>query len=196
MEVVDGESFCSNSSADINQPKDYSLSSVDVTLKSDPVEANNNTISKSMKLNFGVERLLSKCDNRIEKVHVVDETLINRNLIDKSLYAPNANDHAVLLNLSASNVHSQPEIGSNQLGLNLLHQQLTQINNGMANQSFVLKPFPIRFGRNHNGKKYLKLKNKQYVIRFDSNFKASNLTSPNYSSPFRLTALPFVNSIV
>lgn len=152
MDSMETESFCSNSSSDFNQPKDYSLSSPELALKSDLVEPNNNTVvSKSMKLNFGVDRLLSKCDKKFDKVQIVDEMLINRNLIDKNLYPPCANDHELLLNLSANNVHSQPEIGSNQLGINLLHQQLTQMNNGLSSQNFVLKPFPIRFGRNHNG---------------------------------------------
>lgn len=151
---MDTESFCSNSSSDINLPKDYSLSSSasDMTVRSDTTEANNNTISKSMRLNFGVERLLSKCDKKFDRNHIIDEMLISRSLIDKKLYAPCATDSEMLLNLSANNVHSQTEIGSNQLGINLLHQQLSHINNGLSNQSFVLKPFPIRFGRNHNGK--------------------------------------------
>ena len=151
MDSMETESFCSNSSSDINSPKDYSLSSSDMTVKSELIE-NNNTISKSMKLNFGVERLLSKCDKKFDRNQFIDEMFINRNLNDKNLFAQYANqsvnDHEVLLNLSAN----QPEIGSNQLGINLLHQQLTHINNGLSNQNFVLKPFPIRFGRNHNGK--------------------------------------------
>lgn len=141
MDLMETESYCSNSSSDINLPKDYSLSSSDVTVKGDSIEANNNTISKSMKLNFGVERLLAKCD-KIDK-NKSDDILIN----DRNFYAHCANDHEVLLNLSATN---PSEIGSNQLGINLLHQQL--INNGLSNQSLVLKPFPIRFGRSHNGK--------------------------------------------
>lgn len=152
MDLMETESFCSNSSSDINLPKDYSLSSSDTTVKSEPIEQNNNvTISKSMKLNFGVDRLLSKCDKKFDRTHIVDEMLIDRNLIDKNLFVPCANDHEVLLNLSANTPHSQTEIGNNQLGINLLHQQLTHINNGLSNQNFVLKPFPIRFGRNHNG---------------------------------------------
>lgn len=152
MDSMETESFCSNSSSDFNQPRDYSISSSDMTVKSELVEPNNNiVVSKSMKLNFGVDRLLSKCDKKFDRTQIVDEMLINRNLIDKTLYPP-CNDHEVLLNLSANNSHSQAEIGSNQLGINLLHQQLTQINNGLSSQSFVLKPFPIRFGRNHNGK--------------------------------------------
>lgn len=152
MDLLDTESFCSNSSSDINLPKDYSLSSSDISMKCEVIETNNNTISKSMLLNFGVERLLSKCDKKFDRNHIIDEMLTNRNAIDKNLLTPSANDHEVLLNLSANNVHNQPEIGSNQLGINLLHQQLTHINNGLlSNQNFVLKPFPIRFGRNHNG---------------------------------------------
>lgn len=149
---METESFCSNSSSDINLPKDYSLSSTDMSVKSESIETNNNTISKSMKLNFGVDRLLSKCDKKFERNHMIDELLINRNLVEKSPFTQCANDHEILLNLSANN--NQPDIGSNQLGINLLHQHLTHMNNNglSSNQNFVLKPFPIRFGRNHNGK--------------------------------------------
>lgn len=109
-----------------------------------------------MKLNFGVERLLSKCDKKIDvKSHFGDEILINRNFIDRSFYSQCSSEHEVLLNLSVNNAHSQAELGSNQLGINLLHQQL--ISNGMSNQSLVLKPFPIRFGRSHNGKRIIEL---------------------------------------
>lgn len=151
MDSMETESFCSNSSSDINSPKDYSLSSSDMTVKSEQIEPNNNIISKSMKLNFGVERLLSKCDKKFERNHIIDEMILSRNPCDKNSFVQytnqGVNDHEVLLNLSAN----QPDIGSNQLGINLLHQQLTHINSGLTNQNFVLKPFPIRFGRNHNG---------------------------------------------
>jgi hypothetical protein len=149
MDLMETESFCSTSSSDLNLPKDYSLSSSEVTVKSDTIEPNNNTISKSMKLNFGVDRLLAKCDKKFESNHILDDMLMNR----KNLYSPCASDHEVLLNLSASNIHQQAEIGSNQLGINLLQQQLSHLSNGLSSQGgFVLKPFPIRFGRNHNGK--------------------------------------------
>ncbi|CRK96921.1 CLUMA_CG010431, isoform A [Clunio marinus] len=151
MDSMETESVCSNSSSDINIPKDYSLSSTDMNMKSNSVETNNNTISKSMKLNFGVERLLSKCDRQIEKEDPIDDMIMNKNLINKNIYSPNVHDNEVLLNLSANNIN-EPEIGNHQLEINLLHQQLTHINNGLANQNFVLKPFPIRFGRNHNGR--------------------------------------------
>lgn len=155
MDLMETESFCSNSSSDINLPRDYSLSSTEnSSVKSETIETNNNTISKSMKLNFGVDRLLSKCDKKFERNHIIEEMLMNRNLIDKSQFPQCANDHEALLNLSANNIHNQPDIGSNQLEINLLHQQLTHMNNnGLSpNQNFVLKPFPIRFGRNHNGR--------------------------------------------
>lgn len=152
MDSLETESFCSNSSSDINSPKDYSLSSSEITVKSELIEPNNNTISKSMKLNFGVDRLLSKCDKKFERNRLIDDIQLMRELSDKHSFtqcaSPTVNDHEVLLNLSAN----QPEIGSNQLGINLLHQQLTNLNNGLTSQNFVLKPFPIRFGRNHNGK--------------------------------------------
>lgn len=153
MDLMETESFCSNSSSDINLPKDYSLSSTDMSVKSETIETNNNTISKSMKLNFGVDRLLSKCDKKFEKNHIIEEMISNRNLIDRSSFTQCGNDHEILLNLSANNVNNQPDIGSNQLGINLLHQQLTHMNNNGLSSSpnFILKPFPIRFGRNHNG---------------------------------------------
>lgn len=151
MDSMETESFCSNSSSDVNLPKDYSLSSSDV--KSELIELNNNTVSKSMKLNFGVERLLAKCDKKFDhKIRLADELLINRNFYSQS-------DHEVLLNLSANNSHSQPDIGSNQLGINLLHQQLSN------QQSMVLKPFPVRFGRSHNGKKTFALSTPSVIIR-------------------------------
>lgn len=164
MDSLETESFCSNSSSDFNQPKDYSLSSSEMSVKSELIEPNNNSIvvSKSMKLNFGVDRLLSKCDKKFDKPRLVDE-MLNRNQFDKSLYPPCANDQDVLLNLSANNTHSQTEIGNNQLGINLLHQQLTQMNNGLSSQNFVLKPFPIRFGRNHNGERLQKKILKVYM---------------------------------
>jgi hypothetical protein len=151
MDSMETESFCSNSSSDLNLPKDYSLSSSDLSVKSDSRETNNNTISKSMKLNFGVDRLLAKCDKKFEKNLINDDSFTSRSFIDSKIeYSQCVNDQDVLLNLSAS-VQHQTEIGSNQLEMNLLHQQLSQLNNGLSSQSFVLKPFPIRFGRNHNG---------------------------------------------
>lgn len=122
---------------DINLPRDYSLSSSDVRLKSDMNEANNNnnnnSISKSMKLNFGVERLLSKNDDKLIKQ--IDDI----------------KDKGVLLNLVSNN--TETDTGNNYQAFNLLHQQLINTNiNGLPNQNCILKPFPLRFGKNHNGR--------------------------------------------
>lgn len=104
----------SSYSSDINTPKDYSLSSLDLCIKdSDP------PISRSMKLKFGVERLLS---------NNTSSEISNKNEEDD-----NNHDDAVPL--------------SEDLGLNLLHQQLLQ-----STPSLILKPFPLRFGNNQNSK--------------------------------------------
>jgi hypothetical protein len=160
MDYMDSESACSTNSSDINLPKDYSLSSLDLCTKSERYETNNNNnsinvttpVSKSMKLNFGVERLLSKKD--YEKS-------------ERPVYIPSVNDNDSLINLSANSQY--PENGSNQLGINLLHQQLihTDNNNELGNQNLVLKPFPLRFGRNHNGEQKICLKMKQNKKAFD-----------------------------
>jgi len=132
------EKFSSdNKIMDINIPRDYSLSSSDIRLKSDMNEANNNTLSKSMKLNFGVERLLSRNDDKLI-------TQIEEN-----------KDKGVLLNLVSNN--TETDTGHNYQGLNLLHQQLINTN-GLPNQNCILKPFPLRFGKNHNGRIWKKIK--------------------------------------
>lgn len=132
---------------DINKPTDYSLSSSETKLKSDINEANNNksnnnnsnsnTISKSMKLNFGVERLLSrKEDEDNKKIYTK---------LDES------KDKGLLINVVTNNVNIESD--NSFQGLNLLHQQLMNTNiNGLANQNCILKPFPLRFGKNHNGR--------------------------------------------
>lgn len=132
------EKFSSNNKImDINIPRDYSLSSSDIRLKSEMNEANNNTLSKSMKLNFGVERLLSRNDDKLI-------TQIEEN-----------KDKGLLLNLVSNN--TETDTGHNYQGLNLLHQQLINTN-GLSNQNCILKPFPLRFGKNHNGRIWKKIK--------------------------------------
>ena len=41
--------------------------------------------------------------------------------------------------------------GSHQLGINLLQHQFPQFSMG-SNQNFILKPLPLRYGKNHSGK--------------------------------------------
>lgn len=127
MDSIETESFCSSNSSDI-LPKDYSLSSP-MSVKSEI-----NEISKSMKLSFGVDRLLSKCEKKFErKLNGENFTIANNEI-------SSANDEQ---NIS--------KIESNRLGINLLHQQLTNANNGFLHNNYLLKPFPLRFGRNENG---------------------------------------------
>ncbi|CAG9803956.1 unnamed protein product [Chironomus riparius] len=159
-----------NITMDINLPRDYSLSSSDIRLKSDMNEANNNnsnnnnnhTLSKSMKLNFGVERLLSKNYDKLNK-H-----------IDES------KDKGMLLNLVSNNIET--DTGNNYQGLNLLHQQLINTNiNGLPNQNCILKPFPLRFGKNHNGYMHQPPSYFQSSLRKVSMTDLSN-SSSNYSA--------------
>jgi hypothetical protein len=165
MDLMDTESIGSTNSSDV-MPKDYSLSSLDISAKNNininnnnsGFEANNNhmPMSKSMKLNFGVERLLSKRDDkeRINKNIIYkninnnddDEMLVNKKSAEK--------DESLVYNNNNNIIESANVSGNHQLGLNLLHQQLIHADNtnGLTNhQNFILKPFPIRFGRNHNG---------------------------------------------
>lgn len=124
MDLIENESFCSNSSS----PKDYSLSSA-IIMKSEINQTQNKPeITKSMMLNFGVDRLLSKCDKTFEK-----------NLINESF-------------LKSSQSENKDQTGNSLSQINLLQQQLTGNTNGFLNQNFVLKPFPLRFGRSENGK--------------------------------------------
>jgi hypothetical protein len=113
MEIMDTNS---------NVPKDYSLSTLDLCNKNDKREITEVPMSKSMKLNFGVERLLSNCEKSDRKS-------------PRHFPPPHISDN-IETNLSDSH-----------MGLNLLQQQL--INNSDGN---LLKPFPLRFGSNHNRK--------------------------------------------
>ena len=159
MDSMETESFCSNSSSDINSniPKDYSCtSSSEAIMKSDQLETNNN---KTVKLNFGVDRLLSKCDTNVD---LLEESL-NRKLIDKNMIIygvnnninnNNNNDNNIGINglFNNNNFHSLNlnDGGSHQLGINLLQHQFPHFSMG-SNQNFILKPLPIRYGRSHNG---------------------------------------------
>lgn len=111
MEILDTNS---------NVPKDYSLTTLDLCNKNDKREITEVPMSKSMKLNFGVERLLANCDKSERKSPRNFPPLISDNI------EPNFTDN---------------------FGLNLLQQQL--IHNSDGN---LLKPFPLRFGSNHNSK--------------------------------------------
>lgn len=132
------ESF-SSSNSDI-LPKDYSLCSMIVQ---NEVKEKSVT-SKSMKLNFGVDRLLAKCDKKVE-----------RNQLSENFFtlSPSENEQIV------------QKLGNNQMQLNLLHQQLTNTNSRFLNNNFVLKPFPLRLERNENGRKKHSLKlNKAFYL--------------------------------
>lgn len=106
-----------------NVPKDYSLSTLDLCNKNDKREITEVPMSKSMKLNFGVERLLADCEKSERKS-------------PRNFPSPQISD----------NIESN-QSDNNQMGLNLLQQHL--IHNSDGN---LLKPFPLRFGSNHNSK--------------------------------------------
>lgn len=102
-----------------NVPKDYSLSTLEMCNKSEITEV---PMSKSMKLNFGVERLLAHCEK--------NERNSPRNFAS----------HQISDNVETNQM-------DNHMGLNLLHQQLIHSTDGN-----LFKPFPLRFGSNHNRK--------------------------------------------
>lgn len=117
--------------SDLNTPKDYSLASLELCIQSDKINQNNITpISRSMKLKFGVDRLLSNTSEteRIERSVMLSEDNNNINM-------------GIVPEQNSDNHH---------LGLNLLHQQLIQSTSGISGH--ILKPFPLRFGNNHNSK--------------------------------------------
>ena len=167
METIKPESVCSNSSSESTANnnnnndfiRDYSVSA----LKMDQVE------NHKIKLNFGVDRLLSKCS----EIKDLDDQMavINRNcahLVDKNILMLSANSYnpanlnAINLQNMNSNLnnhnHNREENGvfeSSQFGLNLLQQfPIASGLYGNQNHSFVLKPFPIRINQrnNQNGK--------------------------------------------
>lgn len=92
-----------------------------------------------MALNFGVDRLLAKCDKKFE-----------RNLIHENLMSTKSCQNDIS---SDNDKKTSSETENNRLEINLLHQQLTNANNGFFNHNYLLKPFPLRFGRNENGEK-------------------------------------------
>lgn len=130
MDLTETESFCSSNSSDI-LPKDYSLSSTTIR-ESEDTEHKISSI-KSMELSFGVDRLLAKCDKIFERKSF-DENLLRMRLNE---------------NFSYSNGFSK---NMNDLRDNHLNQNDTAYDE-ISNQNFVLKPFPLRLGRNENGKR-------------------------------------------
>jgi hypothetical protein len=139
MDLTETESFCSSNSSDI-LPKDYSLSSS--TIRESEEKEIKRTTSKSMELNFGVDRLLAKCDKMIER------TMFDENLLRTRLSESEVNDQSSLEN-----------------DTNFLHHHLTNTKNFLP-PSFVLKPFPLRFGRNENGESITDKSNNDCKIKF------------------------------
>ena len=131
MDSTETESFCSSSSSDVF-PKDYSSSSPMIR-KHEEIESKRTTI-RSMELNFGVDRLLAKCDKIYEKKS------IDENLLGSSL---NENKNLSFEGLMRSKRHF--------LESNFLHQQFANAKNFLPPSNFILKPFPLRFGRNEDG---------------------------------------------
>jgi hypothetical protein len=139
MDLTETESFCSSNSSDI-LPKDYSLSSS--TIKGSEEKEIKRTTSKSMELNFGVDRLLAKCDKMIERT-MFDENLLRTRLSE------NGNFH----------VKTENENGS-------LHQRNFDSPSEYFDHSMILKPFPLRFGRNENGESITDKSNNDCKIKF------------------------------
>lgn len=122
---------CNIKIPDRNLPMDYSLTSQELGVLSVTNEAKIITHSKSMKLNFGVERLLSKSSDN-----------------DKKIYE---NKNTAIVDFVTSDLELDSNANCSQ-GLNLLQQQLINTNlNGLNNQNCLLKPYPLRFGKSHNG---------------------------------------------
>lgn len=134
--------------SDLNTPKDYSLASLELCIQIDKtIQSNVTPISRSMKLKFGVDRLLSNTSE------------IERN--DQTLRFSEDNNDV--------NMGIVPEQNgdNHHLGLNLLHQQLIQSTSGISGH--ILKPFPLRFGNNHNSKF-----NKNYLRNLNNLINALN----------------------
>lgn len=175
MESLKTESVCSNSSTESTANHDHLIKDYSVSaMKMESGE------SHKLKLNFGVDRLLSKCseikdlDDHIDKM-----AIINRNLVDKNVLLLNANGfnpasfnsinaiNSMSLNNNLNHIHNQNlqniqhreenGVSGSQFGLNLL-QQFPGGLYGNQSQNFVLKPFPIRInqrnGQTHNGESF------------------------------------------
>lgn len=126
MDSLETESLGSNNSLE-SVPKDYSLSSA----TKDSVEGKKKVIGKSITLNFGVDRLLALPDKILDTKQLIDE-----NSTRKNQSVENENLNFIEENMVESS--------------DFLQQQLTSSKN-MLPQNFILKPFPLRFGRNENG---------------------------------------------
>lgn len=123
--------------SNICKPKDYSSAALS-NLKSETIENSKN--SNKVKLNFGVDRLLSNNNEESSRIHADKNSVF----MNANFNVPNNNHNSDLM----SNVNSQ-------IGLNLLQFPLS-VANGLynsTNQNYVLKPFPLRIGGgSQNGK--------------------------------------------
>lgn len=124
----------------ICRPKDYSVSAL-TNPKSDTLEnSNSSNECYKVKLNFGVDRLLSNNNEDHVKPQNYTKNTISTNFNNNQNSVPNSlnsNYNGDLL----SSVNSQ-------IGLNLLQFPLSAVANGLytSNQNFILKPFPLRMG--------------------------------------------------
>jgi hypothetical protein len=125
-------------------PKDYSLSSS--TIRDSEEKEIKRTTSKSMELNFGVDRLLAKCDKMIERT-MFDENLLRTRLSE------NGNFH----------VKTEDENG---LRDSSVHQGNFNSPSDYFDHSMILKPFPLRFGRNENGESITERSNNDCKMKF------------------------------
>lgn len=179
MESLKTESLCSNSSSESTANHDHLIKDYSVSaMKMDSGE------SHKIKLNFGVDRLLSKCseikdlDDHIDKMAIINRNCVN--LVDKNVLLLSANNYnpanfnsmnalnslnSLSMNNNLNHLHNQNFLSreenglmGNQFGLNLL-QQFPGGLYANQNQNFVLKPFPIRINQrnapNQNGKKFV-----------------------------------------
>jgi hypothetical protein len=131
MDSIETESYCSSNPPD--SPKDYSLSS-SMMRESEENEIKRTSI-KSMELNFGVDRLLAKCDK------VFERKLYNENLLRTRL-SLNRNDRE---GSEEKSFHEKNVINKNGLNSNC----------DSFDHNFVLRPFALRIGSNENGKKLI-----------------------------------------
>lgn len=126
-------------------PRDYSLSSSEKCYKKEDIEEigsdinkninnNNNLLSKSMKLNFGVERILLK------------------NYENKKMKISISKNQSVEEYENIKVIPDSKETENNSEFKTLNQQMIYEDINGLTNQNYILKPFPIRYTRNDKGK--------------------------------------------
>lgn len=155
MDSLETESYCSNSSSELGnncKPRDYSCSSLS-NLKGESVQSVSSTPnSGKIKLNFGVDRLLSNNDEDCAKAE------ISKSVLEKSFMLFSTNNNNISKISCAHNSEIMNSVNSH-VGLNFMqsiHQfPMAAVSNGLltTNQNFVLKPFPLRIGNgNQNGK--------------------------------------------